>query len=327
MKKIFKFLGFAVLAIVALAGLGASYIYFKGVPNYTFAPTTEIAALQVPRGDSIRIERGLKIANVVCKECHRGSDDKLSGSKRTDLPKLFGDIASLNITQDPVHGIGEWTDGELYYFLRTGIRKNGTWAPPFMPKYTNMADEDVKSIIAWLRSDDPAVQPSSREYPANDYNFMLKFLSNVAFSAPPLPSNPILLPDTSNQLALGKYLADGVFDCYACHSGDFTKLDINNPANSFRYYGGGNAMQNLEGEIVPTANLTMHPEHGIGKWTEQQFIEAVKYGKKPSGGLLAYPMPPHSTLTDKEIGAIYAYLKTVPVIDYKVERYVPKGAK
>lgn len=327
MKKILKYLGFTVLAIVVLAGIGATYISVKGVPNYNYAPTPEIVSLQIPRGDSMRIERGQKIANVVCKECHRGIDGKMSGSMRTDLPQLFGEIASLNITQDPVHGIGEWTDGEIYYFLRTGIRKNGKWAPPFMPKYTNMADEDIKSIIAWLRSDDPTLQPSEKEYPANKYNFMVKFLSNTAFSAPPLAPNPIPLPDTSNQLALGRYLADAVFDCYACHSGDLTKLDINKPSNSFRYYGGGNLMQNLEGEIVPTANLTMHPETGIGKWTEQQFIDAVKYGKKPSGGALAYPMPPHATLTDREVGAIYAYLKTVPVIDHKVERYVPASGK
>lgn len=327
MKKLFKFIGFAVLAVAGLLGLGAAFIYFKGVPEYTFAPTPEITALQVPKGDSTLIERGLKIANVLCKECHRGNDSKMSGSLRTDLPKMFGQVASYNITRDSVHGIGKWTDGELYYFLRTGIRKNGSWAPPFMPKYVNMADEDIKSIIAWLRSDDPALDPSSKEYPANRYNFLVKFLSNVAFSAPPLPQKPILLPDTSDQLALGKYLADGVFDCYACHSGDLTKLDINTPSNSFRYYGGGNLMQNMEGEIVQTANLTMHLENGIGKWTEQQFIEAVKYAKKPGGGSLAYPMTPHATLTDQEAGAIFAYLKTVPVIDYKVDRYVAKDSK
>ncbi len=327
MKKALKILGFAVLSIVALVGLGAAYIYFKGVPNYPFAPTPEIAALQVPKGDTVLIERGLKIASIMCKECHRGDDGKMSGSMRTDLPALFGKVASLNITNDPVHGVGQWTDGELYYFLRTGTRKNGTWAPPFMPKYPNMADEDLKSIIAWLRSDDPSLQPSAKEYPSNKYNFMVKFLSNVAFSAPPLPKAPIFVPDTANQLALGKYLADGVFDCYACHSGDFAKLDINMPSNSFRYYGGGNQMQNLEGEIVPTTNLTMHPEHGIGKWTEQQFIDALKYGKKPGGGLLSYPMTPHSALTDKEVLAIFAFLKTVPVIDFKVERYGAKVTK
>lgn len=321
MKKVLKVLGFALLGIVSLVALGAAFIYFKGVPNYAFEPTPEIAALQVPKGDTALIERGLKIANVMCKECHRGDDEKMSGSKRTDLPAEFGDVASLNITNDPEIGVGNWTDGEIYYFLRTGIRKNGTWAPPFMPKYPLMADEDVKSVIAWLRSNDPDVQASRKEYPANKYNFMIKFLSNVAFSVPPLPKAPIVVPDSTQKVALGAYIANGLFGCFHCHSGDLTKIDVMVPSNSFRFYGGGNPMLNMEGKTVMTANLTMHPENGIGNWTEQQFIDAVKYCKKPGGGLLAYPMGPHNTLTDYEVSAILAYLKTIPVIDYKVERF------
>ncbi|MBX2891635.1 MAG: hypothetical protein KF734_11940 [Saprospiraceae bacterium] len=71
----------------------------------------------------------------------------------------------------------------------------------------------------------------------------------------------------------------------------------------------------------------MHPEVGIGKWTEQQFVEAVKYCKKPGGGLLSYPMTPHNTMTDGEVRAIFAYLKTIPVIEHKVERYVAAQGK
>ncbi len=321
MKKVFKFLGFALVGIISIGALGAAYIYFRGVPNYTYAPSPEVLALQVPKGDTALIERGLKIAAVMCKACHRGDDGKMSGSLRTDLPPMFGKVASLNITHDPTHGIGDWTDGELYYFIRTGIRKNGTWAPLFMPKYSTIADEDVKSIIAWLRSDDPDLSPSSREYPPNKWNFLVKFLHNTVFSAPPMPTAPIVVPDSTQQIAFGKYLADDLFGCYACHSGDLTKLDEEIPANSFRFYGGGNQLLNMEGEVVPTANLTMHPEHGIGKWTEQQFVDAVKYCKKPDGGLLFYPMMPHNTLTDNEVRAIFAYLKTVPIIDYKVDRY------
>jgi mono/diheme cytochrome c family protein len=324
MKKVFKFIGFVLLGIIALIASGAAFIQFRGVPNYTYAPTPEIRNLQVPRGDTALTARGIKIASVMCKVCHRGTDGKMSGAMLSDLPPAFGQVASLNITQDSVHGISTWTDGELYYFLRTGIRKDGTWAPPMMPKYLAMADVDVKAIIAWLRSDDPDLAASAREYPANNWNFLIKFLSNVVISPPTLPTQPIMLPDTSNKLALGKYLANDVFGCFNCHSGDFVKNNPIQPEKSFRYYGGGNPMLNRAGEAVPTANITPHPETGIGKWTEQQFADAVLYCKKPGGGSLVYPMPPHNTLTAHEVSAIYAFLKTVPPIDYKVERYVPK---
>ena len=323
MKKVLKIALFTLLALVGLIGLGALYIQLKGVPNYAYNPPAEVASLQVPRGDSALVERGLKVAAIMCKECHRGNDGKMSGSLRTDLPTMFGTVASLNITKDPTHGVGNWTDGELFYFLRTGIRKNGSWAPPFMPKLHAVADEDLKGIIAWLRSEDPDLAPSSAEYPPNQWNFLVKFLSNTAFTPPPFPGKAMALPDTSNQLALGAYLANDLFGCYQCHSGDLTKIDIINPEKSFRYYGGGNPMLNMEGQVVNTANLTPHPENGIGNWTEQEFVDAVKYCKKPGGGLLAYPMGPHSTLSDHEVKAIFAFLKTVPTIDYKVARYKP----
>lgn len=72
--------------------------------------------------------------------------------------------------------------------------------------------------------------------------------------------------------------------------------------------------------MVLTANLTPHPETGIGNWTEEQFIRAVKYGLKDGEPALRYPMLPYSQLTDYEAGAIFEYLKTIPPIDNKIVR-------
>ncbi len=82
-------------------------------------------------------------------------------------------------------------------------------------------------------------------------------------------------------------------------------------------------MLNKEGQIVHTANLTMDKETGIGNWTQQQFYEATKFGKNPRGGPLYYPMFPHTTLSDTEVNAIWAYLQTVPTIKNQVPRYKP----
>jgi cytochrome c1 len=65
----------------------------------------------------------------------------------------------------------------------------------------------------------------------------------------------------------------------------------------------------------------MDKETGIGNWTEQQFVDAVRFGKKPQGGMLHYPMTPHAALTETEVKAVFAYLKTVPVVHNKVDRY------
>lgn len=318
MKKALKILLYLLLACVGLVAIAAAYIQIKGIPHYPYAPSPEIAQLKVP-ADSLMIERGAKIAALLCSECHMGQDSKLSGRSMPDVPKEFGKIATLNITHDPVHGIGNWTDGELYYFLRTGIRKDGSWAPIFMPKFPLMADKDLKSVIAWLHSNDPKLEAREKEFPPNNYNFLMKFLSNVAFSAPPLPTKPIVIPDSSNLIAYGKYVADDLCACYACHSKDFKTIDILVPERSEGYYGGGNPMLNYEGELIPSANITMDPATGIGKWTEAEFIDAVKFGKKSNGPALRYPMFPHTTLTNKELQGIYAYLKIIPPIQNQVK--------
>ncbi|MBX2891637.1 MAG: hypothetical protein KF734_11955 [Saprospiraceae bacterium] len=325
MKRLFKILTFSLLGIALLAALAASFIYVKGIPNYEYKPGPDILNLKVAP-DSNRVARGAKIASLLCNECHKDSKtQRLTGEVMLDMPPEFGKVHSLNITNDSVHGIGAWTDGELYYFLRTGIRKNGSWAPPFMPKFPLMADEDLYSIIAWLRSDDPLLAASPKEYPPNKYNLFSKFLCNVVFAPPPLPESPITIPDSTDRIALGRYVADALCACYACHSADFAKMDILQPDKSLGFYGGGNPMLNLEGEVVHSANLTMDKETGIANFTSEQFLEAVKYGKNPRGGPLYYPMFPHTALTDGEVNAIWAYLQTVPTIKNAVERYKPKN--
>lgn len=58
-----------------------------------------------------------------------------------------------------------------------------------------------------------------------------------------------------------------------------------------------------------TLNITMSENTGIGKWSEDEFVTALKSGilpgKQPA---LRYPMIPYSNLSDKEAKAVYAYL-------------------
>lgn len=320
MKKAMKILGYLLGSAVLLLAACLAYFHFKGIPDYQYDPPAAVLHLQVPR-DSARVARGAKIATMHCMECHAGPDGKLVGKPMNDLPPMFGQLHTLNITRDSMHGIGAWTDGELYYFLRTGIHKDGHWSPPFMPKYSLMADEDLQSVIAWLRSDDPRIAPDSREYPPNEYNLFVKTLANTLFGPPPFPEKPLVIPNPADKIAFGKYVADDLSNCYICHSADLLKVNGLQPEKSFGYYGGGTPMRNDAGETVTSANITMDPETGIGKWTEEQFIQAVRFAKKPDGSMLSRPMGPHSMLTDEEVSAIFAYLKTVPVIKNPVQRY------
>ncbi|MCC6282551.1 MAG: cytochrome c [Saprospiraceae bacterium] len=326
MKRFFRILLLVVGFIVLAVGAFALYIQIKGVPKYPVAMTEAIKNLKVPV-DSAHIAEGKRISSMLCRECHYSSETKkLTGSFRADIPKEFGDTYSLNITQDKTHGIGNWTDGELYYFLRTGIRpQTGQYVPPFMPKFPRMSEEDLHSVIAWLRSPDPELAADEREFPPVKSNFLIKLLCNMAFKPLPLPAQPIMEPDTTNKVALGKYVADGMIGCFACHSADLKTLNDLEPEKTPGFYGGGTVMLDLDGVTgVPTANITMDKATGIGNWTEQQFVDAVRYAKKPQGGLLHYPMLPHAGLSETEIRAVFAYLQTVPVIQNEVTRFQGK---
>lgn len=320
LKRILKILGYALGIVTLLVLLAVGFVYFRGIPNYKYEPSADIVNLKVPR-DSAHVARGAVIGVMHCVACHAGEGGKLIGKPISDIPAVFGDVHSLNITQDAKYGIGNWTDGELYYFIRTGIHKDGRWSPPFMPKYHALADEDLKSLIAWLRSDDPRLQADIHELAPNRYNLFVKVLANTLFVPPPMPTKTISIPDTSNQVAYGKYIANDLSHCFACHCSDMLKVNDLDPEKSFGYYGGGIPMRNDAGETVMSANLTMDKETGIGTWTKQEFIEAVRFGKNPRGGTLSPPMGPHSMLTDAEVGAIFAYLKTIPVIKNPVQRY------
>jgi cytochrome c1 len=128
-------------------------------------------------------------------------------------------------------------------------------------------------------------------------------------------------PDTANQVKWGEYVSLYRVECYTCHSADFTTDDFINPEKSKGFFGGGNVFKLPDGSKITSLNLTMDEETGIGRWTEEEFVKAVKTGIVPNGQpALRQPMKPYADLTDGEAKAIYAYLKTIPKIENKVER-------
>lgn len=87
------------------------------------------------------------------------------------------------------------------------------------------------------------------------------------------------------------------------------------------YYGGGIEFTGEDGQKIVSPNLTFDEQTGLGrKYTKDQFIKAVKGGVRPDGSILRYPMEPKLGLSDREVGAIYEYLKTVPKISNDIAK-------
>ena len=124
---------------------------------------------------------------------------------------------------------------------------------------------------------------------------------------PEKPADPIL--------ERGAYLA-GLMGCEQCH----TPFGPTGPDQSKRYAGG------LEiPEVFGTwrsLNITQDKETGIGSWTDEQIIVAIREGKRPDGEQL-YPIMPYlfyNSMSDDDAKAMVAYLRTIEGIPNKVER-------
>lgn len=316
MRKILRYVLLVVLTLVVLVGGFAAFVAFRGIPAYK----PETIGLQVAATPE-RVQRGMQLSAMLCNDCHLNpGTGKLTGRKMDEVPQ-FGTIYSRNITTDPVNGIGKWTDGELAYLLRTGVRPDGRFLP-IMAKLQKMSDEDLQSIIAFLRSDNPWVSPDHTPSKESSYSFLSKLLTNINVIKPmEYTHKPVPEPDTSNAVKWGEYVSLYRVECYTCHSADFTTDDFNVPEKSKGFFGGGNEFKMPDGTVVRSRNLTMDEETGIGKWSEADFVKAVKTGVTPgSRHALRPPMKPYSFLSDGEAKAIYAYLKTIPKIKNKVER-------
>jgi hypothetical protein len=314
MRKFFRRLLVILVVIIILVGAFAVFISMKGVPKYEAKPVS----LKV-EATPARVERGRQLSAMLCNDCHMNDKtQKLTGRRMAELPQ-FGTIYSRNITNDPVHGIGKMTDGQVYYLLRTGVRPDGRFLP-IMAKLQKMSDEDLQSIIAFLRSDNQWVQADPTPDVDSKYSFLAKFLTNMKLVKPMPFHNSIPEPDTTDKVKWGEYVCLYRVECYTCHSRDFTTDDFINPEKSKGFFGGGNKFAMPDGTTMHSLNITMDDETGIGRWTEDQFVKAVKTGIVPSGPALRPPMKPFVYLSDGEVRAIYAYLKTIPKIKNKVDR-------
>jgi len=320
MRKALKWLALGVGVVLVVVAALVAYVAIAPLPSYP-PGKVEFRVDVTPE----RVARGKLTAEMLCNGCHLDSaTGALTGKRMPDLPAQFGEGFSRNITAHKEKGIGSWTDGELAYLIRTGVARDGRYLPPWMVKMPNVSDEDLRDLIAFLRSDDPLVRARDVDDRDSRPSLLTRLLCRVAFKPFPWRTG-IQAPPPGDRVAFGRYLANERLLCYECHSADFASNDPLHPERSTGFYGGANPMPDLGGKIVHTANLTPDPATGIGSWTEEQFRRALRDGIRPDNRPLRYPMVPYRPLSDEEVGAIYAYLRTVPAIGKAVppsEAYV-----
>ncbi len=78
-----------------------------------------------------------------------------------------------------------------------------------------------------------------------------------------------------------------------------------------------------------TANLTPDKETGLGSWTPQNFVETMRTGRHLGRGRQILPPMPYeqvASLTDDDLGAVFAYLQSLPPIKNRVPQPLPPPA-
>ena len=294
------------LASLTLVGIGGFGVYLAPLPKYK----TQNIELN-PKFTEMQIAEGKRIALMICVHCHMNEETGTLAGRHHGNPKRLGEFNSGNITQDSSTGIGLWSNGELYYFLKTGIKPDGDYVFD-MPKYPNLSEEDMMSLIGFLRGDDALVHETKNATPKPQFSLLTKILLHTIIEPPDYKEDKVPSPDTNDLIAFGRYLATAKFSCYECHSLNSITNDYNYPEKSWGFLKGGNPHVNEERKKIYTANISGDTIKGIGAWSEVDFRRALKNGIKRNGTAVKDPMFPFYLLSDREVKAIFLYLKSIP---------------
>jgi len=288
--RVFRWIGFALIAVVILIAIGAVAVVFSS--NHELDTHVVAAAPQAAlgRGD---VARGKHIFTAVssCVVCHR--DDAGGGPFITDTAMML--LNAPNLTRGP-GGVGVlYSDADYDRAIRRGVRPDGTRLL-IMPSwdYAAFSDDDVASVIAYIRSL-PPVDRATPRVKLGPVGRALIATHKLTFDAtriadegpPPSPPPPM------KTVAYGQYLAR-VGGCMGCHGEHLSGGHLAGPP-----------------DVPPAANLT---PTGIGTWTDVQFMLTLTKGVDPNHHQLNEFMPWRTirNMTDDELEAIYQYLKTVP---------------
>lgn len=214
-----------------------------------------------------------------------------------------------NITPDRETGAGLWGDAQLARAIREGIGHDGRILDKTMPywNFRNLTDEDLASIIVYLRS----ITAVHHSLPKR--NLMVQ---PVIDWRPEV--QPAALPSAAPPAARrGEYLVH-IGSCTGCHS---TTDPQNHPIPGM-LFAGGKVFARPWGTAA-SANLTRDPS-GIGYYDEVQFIRTIRTGHVGARALnRTMPYPLYRSLTDEDLKAIFAYLRTLPPVQHRVDNTEP----
>jgi len=322
MKRTLKIAGYILGTIGILLLIAVLFIRFA-LPNVNDAPYIEVEA------SAEKIERGKYLAYhvMMCADCHSQRDfSKFSAPPTPGTEFVGGDVfdqsmgfpgkfISSNITP---YGIGEWTDGEVFRLITTGVKRDGEPIFPVMPyhNFGQLDREDIESVIAYLRT----LEPVESNHPKSEADFPFNFILRTI----PKEAKLATKPSKTDRVAYGKYMFTAAA-CAECHT-QFEKGKFTGPIG-----GGGREFQFPDGSTLRAPNLTPH-ETGIKNMSREEFIRLFKKYEDPTYVLpnvkpgefqTLMPWAMYAGMEEEDISSIYDFLQTLEPFDNVVERFTP----
>jgi mono/diheme cytochrome c family protein len=311
-----------VVAVVVLVLAVITSIGWQVVLGPDARPTTDRRF----EATEARLARGQYIVEgpAACLHCHTEHDftqpeypilqDRKGAGWEMPIPEL-GKVYARNITSDPETGLGRWTDDEIVRAIREGVSRDGTALFPVMPylNFAAMTDEDVASVVVYLRTLSPVPNAVPRSELVFPLNHLVKTMPRPLTAS--VPSHPSATP-----VQRGEYLLT-LAGCKICHT---PVDDRGQPLPGLEFAGGesfrdpGNNMA-----IVSSINLTQDPS-GIAHYDESLFIEVMRSGQL-SNRTLSHIMPFEffRNMTDEDLRDIFVFLKSVPPVKHRVSNTEP----
>ena len=314
-----KTLGKILLAIFILLAVAITFtIGWRPFIGPKARPTTNRQFERTPE----RLARGRYLVGglVGCETCHSPKDWKTHGAPNLPgmelagqllpVPGLPGTIVASNLTPDPETGAASWSDDQIARAIREGVARDGRTIFPMMPYegYRKLSDEDVASIVVYVRS----VTPVRNPLPPTKVDFPVNYLIR---GVPQPLTSPVSGPSPqASPVERGKYLVSVGCGCHIA-------TDRKGPIRVLEY-GGGEHLEGPWGDVT-SANITPDAS-GISYYDEATFIQVMRTGYVKARKLSSImPFGEFANLNDDDLKAIFAYLRTVPPVKHRVDNSLP----
>jgi cytochrome c553 len=296
MMRALKILGIVLVSLTVIVGLAIGYAVYRADQKLNRKIDANPAPVVFVNRPEALAQGKYLFDSRGCGECHGARGE---GRSLIDAPNGLR-VHTPNITSGGV--TAGYAERDWVRAIRHGVKPNGK-PIIYMPsdEFNRLTDADLGALVGYLRSLPPAA-PNAGEIKlpllmraAYAFDLMLDAAQKIDHSVP--PSRPV---EVAVSVEHGGYVAT---TCTGCHGAGFS----------------GGKIPGMPPNWPPAANLTPGPGSVMPGYDHaDKFRAMMKSGKRPNGSAVSTVMPfgAFRHLSDTDLDAMYAFLKTLPAKTY-----------